>query len=108
MSERLILATGFGVFPGAPENPTAWAMAEHERSGWQPEGARLATRTLPVRFDLWENELRPLLASAKPDAVISFGLSAKAVGMTLESTARNTIAKDRPDFTGLATTAGLP
>jgi pyroglutamyl-peptidase len=75
-------------------------MAELEHSGWQPEGARLATRTLPVRFDLWENELRPLLASAKPDAVISFGLSAKAVGVTLESTARNAVAKDRPDFTG--------
>jgi len=101
MTGRLILATGFGVFPGAPENPTAWAMAELEASGWQPEGAHLVTRTLPVRFDLWDNELRPLLSTSKPDAVISFGLSAKAVGITLESTARNMVAKDRPDFTGV-------
>lgn len=100
MSKPLILATGFGVFPGAPENPTAWAMNVIERSGWQPEGAHLATRILPVRFDLWDGELRPLLSSTKPDAVIAFGLSAKTKGITLESTARNRVAKDRPDFTG--------
>jgi pyroglutamyl-peptidase len=100
VAKPLILATGFGVFPGAPENPTAWAMHEIERSGWQPDGAHLATRILPVRFDLWDGELRPLLSSTKPDAVIAFGLSAKTKGITLESTARNRIAKDRPDFTG--------
>ncbi len=100
MHRPLILATGFDVFPGAPENPTAWAMAELERSGWQPDGARLVTRTLPVRFDMWERELQPLLASTKPDAVVSFGLSAKAMGITLESTARNVVATNRPDFTG--------
>lgn len=100
MHRPLILATGFGVFPGAPENPTTWAMAELERNGWQPEGARLVTRTLPVRFDMWERELQPLLASTKPDAVVSFGLSAKAMGITLESTARNVVASNRPDFTG--------
>src|SRR5262249_48632622 len=98
--ERLILATGFSIFPGAPENPTEWAMHEIERSGWQPHGARLVMRALPVRFDLWESELQPLLASAKPDAVISFGLSAKATGITLESTARNRVARDRADVTG--------
>lgn len=100
MSKPLILATGFGVFPGAPENPTSWAMHEIERSGWQPEGAQLVTRILPVRFDLWDGELRPLLASTKPDAVIAFGLSAKTKGITLESTARNRVATERPDFTG--------
>ena len=98
---RTILATGFSVFPGAPENPTAWAMEELGRSGWQPNGARLATRTVPVQFDLWERTYQPLLAAIKPDAVIAFGLSAKAQGMTLESTARNRVAADRPDFTGV-------
>lgn len=100
MTTPLILATGFSVFPGAPENPTSWAMAELEREGWQPEGARLTTRTLPVRFDLWERELRPLLAATKPDAVVAFGLSAKTTGITLESTARNRVAKERPDISG--------
>jgi pyroglutamyl-peptidase len=98
--QPIILATGFSVFPGAPENPTAWAMTELERSEWQPDGARLVTRVLPVRFDVWETELRPLLAVARPDAVVAFGLSAKATGVTLESTARNGVTIERPDFAG--------
>jgi pyroglutamyl-peptidase len=101
MNVPLILATGFDVFPGAPENPTAWAMTELERTAWQPAGARLVTRTLPVQFDIWERSYRPLLTEIKPDAVVAFGLSAKAKGMTLESTARNRVAVDRPDFTGV-------
>ncbi len=101
MNSPLILATGFSVFPGAPENPTAWAMEELERTGWQPEGARLVVRTLPVRFDMWDGVMAPLLAEIKPDAVVAFGLSAKATGVTLESTARNRVAVDRPDFSGV-------
>jgi pyroglutamyl-peptidase len=100
-----VLATGFSVFPGAPENPSAWAVAELARAGWQPDGARLVTHTLPVRFDLWEREFAPLLARTKPDAVVAFGLSAKTTGVTLESTARNRVARDRPDFTGAFATA---
>ena len=96
----LILATGFSVFPGAPENPTAWAMEELKSSAWRPARARLATRILPVYYDMWENELGPLLAQAKPDAVVAFGLSAKATGFTLESTARNKFGMGRPDASG--------
>lgn len=95
-----ILATGFSVFPGAPENPTAWAISALQREGWQPAGARLTTRTLAVRYDVWERELAPLLAETNPDAVVAFGLSAKTTGITLESTARNRIATGRPDFAG--------
>jgi pyroglutamyl-peptidase len=98
---RTILATGFSIFPGAPENPTAWAMAELERRDWQPEGARLVTRTFPVTFDIWERSYLPALAEMKPDAVVAFGLSAKAQGITLESTARNRVATDRPDIGGI-------
>ncbi len=100
MKEKLLLVTGFGVFPGAPENPTAWAMSQLEKSGWQPDGARLVVRTLPVTFDLWDAVMAPLLEELKPDGVVSFGLSAKATGVTLESTARNAVATDRPDFAG--------
>lgn len=100
-----VLATGFSVFPGAPENPTAWAMAELAREGWRPEGARLATRTLSVRFNLWEREFAPLLAETKPDAVVAFGLSAKTTGITLEALGRNRVARDRPDFTGAVATS---
>lgn len=100
MSAPLILATGFDVFPGAPENPTAWAIGELARSGWQPQGARLATAVLPVTFDMWDSHAAPLIRRLAPVTVVAFGLSAKTTGITLESTARNVVATDRPDFAG--------
>lgn len=99
-----VLATGFSVFPGAPVNPTAWAIEQLQREKWQPKGGSLVTRTLPVRFDLWEREMEPLLDEIHPDIVVAFGLSAKATGVTLESTAHNVIALDRPDHTGACAT----
>jgi pyroglutamyl-peptidase len=81
-------------------------MAMLERERWQPAGARLATHTLPVRFDMWEGA-QPLLASMKPDAVVSFGLSAKATGITLESTARNRVATERADYSGVCSASGV-
>jgi pyroglutamyl-peptidase len=93
----VILATGFSVFPGAPENPTAWLMRELQ--GWQPNGARLILGTLAVRYTMWDS-VEDLIASEAPDAVIGFGLSAKATGFTLEATARNSIGQGRPDATG--------
>ncbi len=106
MNPPLILATGFSAFPGAPENPTAWAIEELERTGWQPAGARLVVRTLPVTFEMWSTTMFPLLSALQPEAVVSFGLSAKAMGVTLESTARNCVATDRPDFTGACSGTG--
>lgn len=94
-----ILATGFSVFPGAPENPTAWAIAELERKQWRPVGADLITRTFPVRYDIW-NDISAVIEQEKPDAVIGFGLSAKATGFTLETVARNQLGKGRPDANG--------
>ena len=100
MREPLILTTGFDVFPGAPENPTAWAIGELARSAWQPTGARLETAVLPVTYDMWDNHALPLINRLRPVSVIAFGLSAKTTGITLESTARNQLAIDRPDFAG--------
>jgi pyroglutamyl-peptidase len=100
VAEPVVLATGFSVFPGAPENPTAWAMEEIERSGWRPEGARLVTRTLAVAFDVWEKEYGALLEATRPHAAVGFGLSARASGIQLESTARNQLTMDRPDALG--------
>jgi pyroglutamyl-peptidase len=95
-----VLVTGFSVFPGAPANPTAWVIDTLLRDKWHPKGAQIFARTLPVRFDLWEREMEPLLAEVRPDIVVAFGLSAKATGVTLESTAHNIVAIDRPDHTG--------
>jgi pyroglutamyl-peptidase len=96
----VILATGFSVFPGAPENPTAWVIGELARTHWQPDGAMLATAILPVRHGIWD-EMTTLIARERPDAVIGFGLSAKATGFTLEATARNQLGLNRPDAAGI-------
>jgi pyroglutamyl-peptidase len=95
-----VLVTGFSVFPGAPVNPTAWAIDTLLSEKWQPHNASVFARTLPVRFDLWEREMEPLLDELRPDIVVAFGLSAKATGVTLETTAHNVVALDRPDHTG--------
>src|SRR6185436_12157905 len=106
-SQPLILATGFSVFPGAPENPTAWLIGELEREQWQPEGARLVTHVLPVRYDIWP-DVSKVIDREHPDSVIGFGLSAKATGFTLENTARNQLGLGRPDAAGeLAASAHL-
>lgn len=94
------------MFPGAPVNPTAWLVERLQHDKWQPPGARLFTRTLPVRFDLWEREMMPLLDELRPDIVVALGLSAKATGVTLESTAHNVVAQDRPDHSGACAAGG--
>jgi pyroglutamyl-peptidase len=94
---KTILATGFGAFPGAPTNPTAWLIEDF--ATWSPP-VRLITRVLPVTYDVWETTLLPLLEEAKPDAVVAFGLRAQATGFTFERLARNQLAVDRPDAEG--------
>jgi pyroglutamyl-peptidase len=49
---------------------------------------------------MWVNHALPLINRLRPVSVIAFGLSAKTTGITLESTARNQLAIDRPDFAG--------
>ena len=96
----LILVTGFAPFPGAPENPTQWLADHLTGGGWQPGNAQVATRLLPTTFEVFEDVLGPAIRELKPAAVISFGLSAKATGFTLERIAKNSIATDRPDTEG--------
>lgn len=99
-----ILVTGFSVFPGAPENPTAWVIAALEQQRWRPDGADLITRILPVRYDIWD-DVEQTIDRRQPTAVVAFGLSAKATGFTLEHTARNQLGYGRPDAGGACATA---
>jgi pyroglutamyl-peptidase len=100
MADKLILATGFEPFPSAPLNPTAWLIEQLKAGGWAPEGVRLEARVLPTTYDVCETTLMPLLDELKPDAVVQFGLSAKAMGFTLERTAINTQHTSKPDSAG--------
>lgn len=96
-----ILITGFTPFPGAPENPTAelvkWVQDGKIKA---PDGVRLEARLLPTEFEKSFAELKEHLGDIKPDALIEFGLSAKATGFALECIARNQMASALPDNSG--------
>lgn len=97
MAEPRLLATGFGPFPGAPVNPTAWLM--EDLRAWRPT-FELVTHVLEVTYDVWERSLAKLVEEQRPDAVVAFGLSAGATGFTIETTARNVLDPARPDARG--------
>jgi pyroglutamyl-peptidase len=95
-----ILVTGFGPFPGAPFNPTT------------PLVARLARLRRPVladvtivphifatSYDAVDRELPRLLARHRPDALLMFGLAARARALRIETRARNALAL-LPDVAG--------
>lgn len=95
------MMTGFTPFPGAPENPTA-ALIEAALSGQfrAPDGIQLNPVLLPTEFEASWAVFQENLAAIKPDAVVEFGLSAKAQGFTLECIARNEITGETPDNSG--------
>ncbi len=96
-----VLITGFGPFPGVPVNATMRLL---------PELARVAAKNFPdVRFDAevlpteWAagpRRLERLLAEARPDLALHFGVSARARGFEIESRAHNVCAA-QPDASGV-------
>ena len=98
---RKILITGFTPFPGAPENPTAELIAAVEKGEFRaPKNVDLAAKLLPTEYKRSVDELNEVLAIQKPDALIEFGLSAKASGFTLERIARNEMIAHQADNSG--------
>lgn len=95
-----VLVTGFEPFPGAPLNPTQVLIERLKRSNWAPHGFAIAPHVLPTRYDVFETALAPLINEIRPAAVVSFGLSAKCQGFTLERVARNAMAVDKQDAAG--------
>lgn len=98
---KTILITGFTPFPGAPENPTK-ALVEAAVAGVIkiPDGATLEARLLPAEYEASWKVFQQHLAEIKPDALVQFGLSAKAQGFTLECIARNEMTSTTPDNSG--------
>ncbi len=95
-----VLITGFGPFPGVPVNASA-LLAERL-------ALTLATR-FPRRQFLWARldtewtaglaALDKLYEQHRPSLALHFGVSARASGFAIETTARNTTA-DKPDAAG--------
>jgi pyroglutamyl-peptidase len=87
-----LLLTGFGPFPGAPDNPTGpliKALAPRLRK----DGFRVSTHVFETTYKAVDSDLPRLLKRIKPDALLMFGLANKARAFRVETKARNRIAR---------------
>ncbi len=87
-----LLLTGFGPFPGAPFNPTASLVARLARTR-RPALAdvTLVAHVFATSYAAVERELPALIASHRPDALLMFGLAARAKTLRVETRARNAL-----------------
>ncbi|GJD77440.1 peptidase C15 [Methylobacterium gregans] len=95
-----ILVTGFGPFPGCPENPSAaLARAVGQRLRRAPGGA---ARVLVLRtaYGAIPDALLPALAEAP--AVLMLGVATRARRIRVEIRARNRASRLYPDASGRA------
>jgi pyroglutamyl-peptidase len=96
-----VLVTGFGPFPGVRINPTGRLMEmvsrrlAHGFSGMTAHGGRLT-----VRYAMARVQLEALLADARPDAVLLFGLASRSRMVRVERHARRLDSPLHPDAGG--------
>jgi pyroglutamyl-peptidase len=98
MARPRVLITGFGPFPGAPENPSAWlakALVE-----WAPPecDAELNARVLPTEWRA-VTFMPKFYASLQPTLMIHFGIHQQAKALRLERSAHNR-TNSRADASG--------
>jgi pyroglutamyl-peptidase len=92
-----ILITGFGPFPGAPDNPTGPLVRRLARE--QRAGVTIKAHVFATRYRTVDRALPRLLKSFKPDALIMFGLATRSRAIRVETLARNRISH-HPDAGG--------
>jgi pyroglutamyl-peptidase len=92
-----ILVTGFGPFPGAPENPTGPLVRALVRKRWT--GVTMKAHVFATRYNAVDRALPRLLKTFKPDALIMFGLASGSRAVRVETVARNRISH-HPDASG--------
>jgi pyroglutamyl-peptidase len=88
-----ILLSGFGPFPGEPCNPTGALVQGLARLRWPAlSDVRLVPHVFRTSYRAVDRDLPRLLTELRPDAVLMFGLSARAKCLRVETRARNTIS----------------
>lgn len=97
-----VLVTGFGPFPGVPENPSEAAVTALQRraDAGGLDDIQLTTEILAVDFALIVSRLCALLDEIRPDVVIATGVDAGARAITVERVAINLVDARIPDSTG--------
>ena len=101
MTERPLWLSGFGAFPGVPDNPTSHIAEalQGERFG----DAYVTGRVLDVSYARAPAQLQESLAqlTCPPRAVVLLGVARKASYVRVERVARNVPAGATPDVDGL-------
>ena len=99
MSDKLrVLITGFGLFPGAPFNPTQPLVARLLRLRRPAlRDVELTGHIFPVTYAAVDRELPQLLTRHRPQALLMFGLASRTPYLRIETRARNAVTTLWPD-----------
>jgi pyroglutamyl-peptidase len=90
MARPRVLITGFGPFPGAPDNPSAW-LAETLAADTLGLDCEPQFRVLPTEWESVAALTPRLYESLQPHVMIHFGLNRRAQGLRLERSAHNRV-----------------
>jgi pyroglutamyl-peptidase len=106
MSRQPVLLTGFGPFPGAPENVSEW-LVEALADSLSPSrlGSDLHGAVLPTEWAEVSRRGPDLLDRHRPRLVLHFGLDRRARGFRIEQHAHNRV-EVRQDARGALPTGG--
>jgi pyroglutamyl-peptidase len=95
-----VLLTGFAPFPGVPVNATMALVAElAAEAGRRFYGMTVSAGLLPTEWQAAPRQLEDLLADARPDLILHFGVSARARGFEIERRGQNRCLP-QPDAVG--------
>jgi pyroglutamyl-peptidase len=93
-----ILVTGFGPFPGAPFNPTGRLVEKLACSRRLAQsGTQCMSHVFCTSYHQVDSELPALLARAKPDVLVMFGLAGRTRHLRIEMRAHNVVSCIIPD-----------
>lgn len=100
MASCHILVTGFGPFPGVPENNSGWLVEALARRRLASRlGCAIETRVLPTEWSQVSLLGPALLRTHRPRLILHLGVSGKARGFRIERAAHNRIVR-REDASG--------
>ena len=103
-----LLITGFGPFPGAPDNPSARLVARLARARRPALNAHVfATHIFPTSYAEIDRDMPMLIAKYRPAALVMFGLAARTPFLRVERQARNRVSPLFPDAQRVAPKANV-
>ncbi len=95
-----LLMTGFGPFPGAPQNPTADVIERILSQGWAPRGFAAHGLVAPVLWNASAEIIAEAVRASGCNGVLMLGIAGKAREFRVEMRATNHVDRRRPDADG--------